>query len=67
MKKRKSEEENKTAHENNAKAEEEERIRREELAKRMQSGEQLTDDVLKEIFEKHTVGSDKGEDDGDNK
>ncbi len=51
-KKRKSEEENKTAHENNLKAEEEERIRREELAKHMASGEPLTDDVLSDIFGK---------------
>ena len=54
-KQQKSEEENKTAHENNAKAEEEERIRREELAKRMANGEELTDEVLGDIFGKsHT-------------
>ena len=58
LKKQRSDEENKTAHENNAKAEEEERLHREELAKRMQNGEQLTDDVLKEIFEKHTANAD---------
>ena len=51
-KKRRSDEENKTAHENNAKAEEEERLRREELAKKMASGEPLTDEVLSDIFSK---------------
>ena len=51
-KKRKSDEENETAHANNLKAEEEERIRREELAKRMASGEPLTDEVLSDIFGK---------------
>ena len=57
----KSEEENKTAHENNAKAEEEERLRREELAKKMANGEELTEDVLRDIFEtKHTARADDG-------
>ena len=51
-KKRKSSEENETAHANNLKAEEEERARREELAKRMASGEPLTDEVLSDIFGK---------------
>ncbi len=51
-KKRKSDEENETAHANNLKAEEEERARREELAKRMASGEPLTDEVLSDIFGK---------------
>ena len=50
MRKKKSEEENKTAHEVNKKVEEEEKRRREELAKRMAEGQPLTDDVLKEIF-----------------
>ena len=49
-KKQKSDEENKTAHENNAKAEEEERLRREELARRMGNGEALSDEVLRDIF-----------------
>ena len=63
-KQQKSEEENDIAHENNRKAEEEERLRREELAKRMASGEDLTDDVLREIFEKnHTAGSDHNDTD----
>ena len=53
-KKRKSDEENETAHANNLKAEEEERARREELAKRMASGEPLTDEVLSDIFGKKT-------------
>ena len=61
LKKQKSEEENKTAHENNAKAEEEERLRREELAKRMANGEPLTDDVLADIFSKHTAYSDSSD------
>ena len=65
QKKQRSEEENKTAHENNAKAEEEERIRREELAKRMANGEPLTDDVLADIFgRKHT--EDSSDDNGKN-
>ena len=63
-KQQKSEEENKTAHENNAKAEEEERIRREELAKRMANGEELTDEVLGDIFGKSHIdpAPDKNED-----
>ena len=52
MRKKKSEEENKTAHENNRKAEEEEKARRENLAEKMANGEPLTEDVLREIFEK---------------
>ena len=51
-KKQKSQEENDVAHENNKKAEEEERIRREELAKKMANGEDLTEEVLADIFEK---------------
>ena len=58
LKKQKSDEENKTAHENNAKADEEERIRREELSKRMANGEPLNDEMLREIFSKHTAFSD---------
>jgi len=58
MRKQRSEEENKTAHEKNAKEEEEERLRREELAKRMANGEELTDEVLADIFSKHTAYSD---------
>ena len=54
-KKQKSEEENQTAHENNAKAEEEERIRREELSKRMANGEPLSDEMLQNIFGKNHV------------
>ena len=50
-KKQKSEEENKTAHENNAKAEEEERLRREELSKKIAKGDDLSEDVLRDIFE----------------
>ena len=68
-KKQKSEEENQTAHANNAQAEEEERLRREELAKKMASGETLTDDVLFDIFAKpHSDNSSSEEDnnDGDN-
>ena len=51
-KKQISEEENKTAHENNAKAKEEERLRREELSKRMANGEDISEDLLRDIFEK---------------
>ncbi len=66
-KQQKSEEENDVAHENNRKAEEEERLRREELAKKMASGEPLTDNDLKEIFEKNfTAGGDNDEDEGSN-
>ena len=61
-KKQQSEEENKTAQEKKAKEEEEERLRREELAKRMSSGEPLTDDVLRDIFGRsHTGGNDDSE------
>jgi hypothetical protein len=51
-KQQKSAEENDIAHENNRKAEEEERLRREELAKKLANGEPLTDESLREIFEK---------------
>ena len=51
-KQQKSDEENDTAHKKNAEAAEEARLRQEELAKRMANGEELTDDLLKEIFEK---------------
>ena len=64
-KKQQSEEENDIAHENNRKAEEEERLRREELAKKMANGEDLTDEALKEIFEKHTAKADVDENDSD--
>ena len=57
MRKQRSEEENKTRHEANAKKEEEERLRREELSKRMANGEELTDEVLADIFSKHTAYS----------
>ena len=67
-KKQKSEEENDIAHENNRKVEEETRLRREELAKKMASGQDLTDDVLKEIFEKnHTAKSDSNDSASDDK
>jgi pimeloyl-ACP methyl ester carboxylesterase len=65
-KQQKSEEENKTAHENNAKAEEEEKLRREELAKRMANGEDLSEDVLRDVFEKRfTAKADKEDSDND--
>ncbi len=63
MRKKKSEEENKTAHENNARAEEEERARREELAKKMANGEALTDEVLRDIFEKNSQNTDENSSD----
>ena len=56
-KEKKSAEENDVAHENNRKAEEEERLRMEELSKKMASGQDLTDDVLAEIFEKQFTAS----------
>ena len=62
-KQQKSDEENKTAHENNAKAEEVERIRREELAKRMQNGESLTDDLLNDVFGKSHTDSESDRND----
>ena len=63
-KKQKSDEENDVAHENNRKAEEEDRLRREELAKKMASGEDITDSVLADIFEKnYTAGADKKDSD----
>ena len=58
-KKQKSEEENDIAHENNRKAEEDERLRREELARKMSSGEDITEDDIAEIFSKrHTASAD---------
>lgn len=68
-KKQKSEEENDIAHENNRKADEEERIRREELAKKMASGEDLTEQDLADIFGKHTANADSNDspDDDDKK
>ena len=59
--KQKSEEENDIAHENNRKAEEEERIRRDELAKKMASGEDLTEQDLADIFGKHTANADSND------
>ena len=65
-KKQKSEEENDIAHENNRKEEEEERLRREELARKMASGEDLTEDDIAEIFTKrHTAGADPDDKDSD--
>ncbi|MBO7195882.1 MAG: AAA family ATPase, partial [Clostridia bacterium] len=63
-KQKQSEEENDIAHENNRKAEEEERARRDELARKLENGEPLTEDALKEIFEKKfTAGNDSGDED----
>ncbi|MBQ7356258.1 MAG: ATP-dependent zinc metalloprotease FtsH [Clostridia bacterium] len=50
-KKKASEEENKSAEAKKKQEEEEERRRREELAKKMASGEPITEDVLRDIFE----------------
>ena len=71
-KKQKSAEENDIAHKNNKKAEEEERLRREALAKKLANGENLTEDALKDIFEKnYTAKADlddkKPDDDSDKK
>ncbi len=68
-KQQKSEEENQTAHENNAKAEAEEKARMEELAKKMASGETISDSTLEDIFKNHTAGGtdDEKSDNDDNK
>ena len=67
-KQQKSDEENDSAHKKNAEAEEEARLRQEELAKRMASGEPLTDEVLADIFEKKFTASadDKNDNSSDN-
>ena len=66
-KQQRSEEENMTAHANNAQAEEEERKRREELAKKMSAGEPITDEVLFDIFStRHTAGQSGKDSDDDN-
>jgi hypothetical protein len=57
-KQQRSEEENQVAHDNNAKAEAEEKARMEELAKKMTSGETITNENLEEIFKNHTAGAD---------
>ncbi len=63
-KKQKSEEENDIAHENNRKAEEDKRLRQEELARKMASGEEITDQDLAELFgTKHTAKTDSDKDD----
>ena len=61
----KSDEENDAAHESNRKAEEEQRLRQEELSKRMANGDDLTDDVLAEIFEKQFTASAEDDDKND--
>ena len=67
-KKKASEDENKVAEENKKKAEEEERKRREEeLAKKMASGEPLTEDVLRDIFEGRATEVPNNDSDKDNK
>ena len=67
-KKKASEDENKVAEENKKKAEEEERKRREEeLAKKMASGEPLTEDVLRDIFEGRATDAPNNDADKDNK
>ncbi|MBQ2875947.1 MAG: ATP-dependent zinc metalloprotease FtsH [Clostridia bacterium] len=66
QRKQRSEEENKNAQKKNALDEEEERIRREKLSEKMAKGEPLTDEVLREIFSKHTAGENDDSDDEDN-
>ncbi len=66
-KQQKSEEENQTAHENNAKLEAEEKARMEELAKKMASGETITDSTLEDIFKNHTASSSDDNSENDNK
>ena len=62
-----SDEENQTAHENNARAEAEEKARMEELAKKMANGETITSDNLEEIFKNHTATADNDSDENENK
>ena len=61
-KKQKSNEENDIAHENNRKVEEEERKRRDALAEKMASGENLTEKDILDIFGKNP-DDDKSDDD----
>jgi cell division protease FtsH len=51
-KQQKSAEENDVAHENNRKAEEEEKLRREDIEKKFSNGEALTEDELRDLFER---------------
>ncbi len=61
-KQQKSDEENNSAHKKNAEAEEEARLRREELSKRMANGEELTEELLADIFKKkYTASADNSE------
>jgi len=52
-KQKKSDEENDVAHENNRKAEEEEKLRRDELEKKFASGEMLSEEELKDLFDRN--------------
>ena len=52
-KQKQSDEENDVAHENNRKAEEEEKLRREELEKKFASGEMLSEEELKDLFDRN--------------
>ena len=61
-----SDEENQTAHENNARAEAEEKARMDELAKKMANGETITSDNLEEIFKNHTATADNDSDKNEN-
>ena len=61
-KQQKSDEENDSAHKKNAEAEEEARLRREELSKRMANGEEITEELLADIFKKkYTASADNSE------
>ena len=61
-KQQKSDEENNSAHKKNAEAEEEARLRREELSKRMANGEEITEELLADIFKKkYTASADNSE------
>ena len=51
-KQKKSAEENDVAHENNRKAEEAEKLQREEIEKKFANGEALTEDELRDLFER---------------
>jgi cell division protease FtsH len=52
-KQKQSDEENDIAHENNRKAEEEEKLLREELEKKFASGEMLSEEELKDLFDRN--------------
>lgn len=66
-KKKISDEENDSAHKKNAEAEEQERLRKEELQKKMDIGEDLPEESLADLFEKHTASVDDDQNDSSEK